>query len=120
MSHAPLPLFTDQAFEFDPSLASPDNKGPISTPSSATSATNLSKPGRKRASSPETEEQADRRRRNNVAAAKYRQKKIDRISELEDILGSVSRERDDLKLQLAKRDAEVELLRRLLAEKENA
>lgn len=75
------------------------------------------KPGRKRAHEPEDEEQADKRRRNNVAAAKYRQKKFDRISELEQSLDEISKDRDELKLQLAKRDAEVELLKRLLAEK---
>lgn len=64
--------------------------------------------------SPDSEVQADKRRRNNAAAAKYRQKKVDRIAELEKALGEVSRERDGLKLQLAQRNGEVELLRRLL------
>jgi len=62
-----------------------------STPSS----TSRFKLGRKRASSPETETHADKRRRNNVAAAKYRQKKLDRISELEQALKDVSKERDE-------------------------
>lgn len=55
----------------------------------------------------------DRRRRNNIAAAKYRQKKVDRIAELEAALAEVSQERDDLKLRLVKQDAEIEVLRRL-------
>ena len=72
----------------------------------------------KHISGSENEAQADKRRRNNAAAAKYRQKKIDRISDLEKALETVSDERDALKLQLAKKDTEVELLRQLLAEKE--
>ncbi|KAI6560314.1 hypothetical protein MCOR04_009719 [Pyricularia oryzae] len=57
---------------------------------------------------------ADKRRRNNAAAAKYRQKKVDRISELEDCVAEISKERDDLKLQLAKRDEEIRILREML------
>jgi len=60
---------------------------------------------------------SDKRRRNNAAAAKYRQKKLDRISEAEKSLADVCGERDELKLQLARRDAEIEVLRRMLDEK---
>ena len=88
--------------------SSTTTEAPIST---------ISRPGRKRAHSPEDPSQADKRRRNNAAAAKYRQKKVDRIAELEQALSEVCNERDDLKIQLAKRDAEVEILRRLVAEK---
>ncbi|KAF2226845.1 hypothetical protein BDZ85DRAFT_316307 [Elsinoe ampelina] len=56
----------------------------------------------------------DKRRRNNAAAAKYRQKKVDRIATLEDEVRQVSKERDELRLQLARRDAEIEVLRGLL------
>lgn len=81
------------------------------------SSIHTAKTGRKRAFSPENETHADRRRRNNAAAAKYRQKKVDRITDLEKALDEASSERDLLKVQLAKRDAEVDLLRRLLSEK---
>ncbi|KIW01189.1 uncharacterized protein PV09_07470 [Verruconis gallopava] len=60
------------------------------------------------------DERTEKRRRNNLAAAKYRQKKIDRIKELENQLQSALEERDELKIKLAKRDAEVEVLRRML------
>lgn len=73
--------------------------------------------GRKRSSDHEEPTQTAKRLRNNAAAAKYRQKKLDRIAELEAALAETSKERDDLKLELAKRDAEVELLKRLLSEK---
>ena len=60
---------------------------------------------------------ADKRRRNNAAAAKYRQKKLDRISELEEAVAEVSKERDELKLQLARRDEEIRILREMLMAK---
>jgi hypothetical protein len=63
------------------------------------------------------EDRAEKRRRNNAAAAKYRQKKVDRIEELEGQLQTMATERDELKIALAKRDAEVELLRSMLASK---
>ncbi|KAK0725878.1 hypothetical protein B0H67DRAFT_571788 [Lasiosphaeris hirsuta] len=68
---------------------------------------------------PEAEEDDEedvlvKRARNNVAAKKYRQKKLDRISELEEEVDEVKKERDDLKVKLARREAEVEALREML------
>jgi len=60
-------------------------------------------------------DKAEKRRRNNAAAAKYRQKKFDRISELEDQLAVISKDRDGLRLQLVRRAAEVDILRGMLA-----
>jgi hypothetical protein len=79
--------------------------------------THMVKPGQKRTSDQEDEAKITKRLRNNTAAAKYRQKKVDRIDSLEKALAAASKEKDDLKLQLAKRDAEVELLKRILDEK---
>ncbi|KAH6855467.1 hypothetical protein B0I37DRAFT_305061, partial [Chaetomium sp. MPI-CAGE-AT-0009] len=56
----------------------------------------------------------DRRHRNNLAAKRYRQKKIDRIEELEGVVKEVTRERDDLRIQLARQEAEVAALREML------
>lgn len=58
-----------------------------------------------------------KRQRNTMAARKYRQKRLDRIAELEKSLEDVTGERDDLKLQLARREAEVEALREMLGRK---
>jgi beta-glucosidase len=76
----------------------------------------------KRALSPSAEaEQTDsedvliKRQRNNIAAKKYRQKKIDRIQELEEEVDQIKKEREELMLMLAKRDAEVGMLREMLA-----
>jgi hypothetical protein len=55
-----------------------------------------------------------KRQRNTLAARKYRQKRLDRISELEKALEDMTGERDSLKLQLARREAEVEALREML------
>lgn len=55
-----------------------------------------------------------KRQRNNVAARKYRQKRIDRISELEAELKDVKDERDDLRIKLARQEAEAAALRSML------
>jgi hypothetical protein len=101
-----------------------DNSSQLSRSTSTTGSINTSAPdtlvaqsSKKRASSTEDDEVVEKRRRNNTAAAKYRQKKLDRIAELELALKEVAKERDDLKVQLAKKDGEVELLSRLLSRK---
>ncbi|KAI2615076.1 hypothetical protein GGR54DRAFT_613971 [Hypoxylon sp. NC1633] len=55
-----------------------------------------------------------KRQRNNVAARKYRQKRIDRISELESELRDIKQERDDLRIRLARQEAEAAALRSML------
>ncbi|KAI0136907.1 hypothetical protein BJ170DRAFT_603697 [Xylariales sp. AK1849] len=59
-------------------------------------------------------EMALKRQRNNVAARRYRQKKIDRISELELELKDVKEDRDDLRIRLARQEVETATLRSLL------
>jgi hypothetical protein len=56
----------------------------------------------------------DKRRRNNAAARKYRQRKIDRIKELEDQVADIGRERDELRIRLARHEAETAALREIL------
>jgi len=68
----------------------------------------------KRRSPPVDHETALKRQRNNVAARKYRQKRIDRINELELELDDVKQERDDLKIRLARQEAETAALRTML------
>ncbi|KAK0726845.1 hypothetical protein B0T26DRAFT_617127, partial [Lasiosphaeria miniovina] len=55
-----------------------------------------------------------KRQRNNVAAKKYRQKKLDRIQELEEEVDEVKRERDELRISLARKEAETAALREML------
>lgn len=65
----------------------------------------------------EDPETAIKRQRNTMAARKYRQKRLDRISDLERSLGDMTDQRDALKLQLARKEAEVDALREMLVRK---
>ena len=60
-----------------------------------------------------------RRQRNSVAARKYRQKKFDRIEELEKALAEAVEEQNRLKWRLVKQEAETEALKRLLPDWKN-
>ncbi|KAK6341590.1 hypothetical protein TWF696_008661 [Orbilia brochopaga] len=75
-------------------------------------------------STPEEESESpavlDKRFRNNIAAKKYRQKKVDRISELEAALADMTRERDELRLLLARKEAEGQVLREVMAKSKGA
>jgi len=77
-----------------------------------------SKPGPKPKYQPSTpstpDDVIDKRSRNNLAAKKYRQKKVDRITELEMMLADMTKERDELKLRLARKEAEGEILREVM------
>jgi hypothetical protein len=87
---------------------------------SVTSGSRKSVTSKRKRASEESEEgaaQAEKRRRNNIAAAKCRQKKLDRISELEEALAAIQKERDDLKLQLAKREEEIRVYRDIVLER---
>ncbi|KAK3695734.1 hypothetical protein B0T22DRAFT_115308 [Podospora appendiculata] len=55
-----------------------------------------------------------KRQRNNIAAKKYRQKKVDRIEQLEAELDEVKSERDELRIRLARQEAETGALREML------
>jgi hypothetical protein len=61
-----------------------------------------------------------RRERNNVAARKYRQKKVDRIKELEDALEEIVKDRDQLRLRLARQEAETAALKSMMTLKSPA
>ena len=98
------------------------NKSPIpgtSTFSLHPSPSSSSGSSLKRKSSPEDEDAnvTLKRQRNTLAARKYRQKRLDRISELEAALAAMTNERDDMRLQLARREAEVDALREMLDKK---
>ena len=45
------------------------------------------------------------------AARRYRQRKVDRVSELEEALASMTKERDELKLKLARSEGVADVLR---------
>ncbi|KAJ4247867.1 hypothetical protein NW762_013078 [Fusarium torreyae] len=112
-SSTPLPTATTNK---SPSASSIPGTSTFSLHPSPSSSSGSS---RKRKSSPEDEDSAVtlKRQRNTLAARKYRQKRLDRISELEEALASMTSERDDMRLQLARREAEVDALREMLGKK---
>jgi hypothetical protein len=63
----------------------------------------------------EAEDTAAKRQRNTMAARRYRQRRLDRLAELEQKLAEMTADRDDLKVKLARREAEVGALREVLA-----
>ncbi|KAK0633925.1 hypothetical protein B0T14DRAFT_508049 [Immersiella caudata] len=72
------------------------------------------RPPSTRSESPTEYDVLVKRQRNNVAAKKYRQKKIDRIEELEEEVDEVKKERDELRIRLARQEAETKALREML------
>ncbi|KAL1968418.1 hypothetical protein VTN77DRAFT_1947 [Rasamsonia byssochlamydoides] len=62
----------------------------------------------------EEERILEKRRRNTLAARRFRKRKQDHIADLEARLAAVTKERDELRLQVAKWEGEVMALRKLL------
>lgn len=58
-----------------------------------------------------------KRHRNTLAARKYRQKRIDRIAELEDAVDQLKSEREELRIKLARQEAETAALKEMLRAK---
>ncbi|KAI9832652.1 MAG: hypothetical protein M1819_004237 [Sarea resinae] len=58
-----------------------------------------------------------KRQKNTLAARKCRQKRLDRITELEQALQNMTRERDELRLELARKEVEARTLREMMEEK---
>ncbi|KAF4975305.1 hypothetical protein FZEAL_7890 [Fusarium zealandicum] len=88
-------------------------------PSPTSSSPSSSSRKRKQSSDEDDESSAAalKRQRNTLAARKYRQKRLDRISELENALEAMKGERDDMRLKLARREAEVDALREILGKR---
>jgi hypothetical protein len=64
--------------------------------------------------SPPEEDRVCKRQRNTDAARRYRQRKVDRVSELEEALAAMTKANEELKLKLAKSETEVTVLRGLV------
>lgn len=111
-------------FDIDPSI----HPSPSANTAATTSTTSITKK-RSRAESTgfdlssnnsaqeqdsEEERIVEKRRRNTMAARRFRKRKQDHVSDLESQLNTVTKERDDLKLQVAKWEGEVMALRKLL------
>lgn len=58
-----------------------------------------------------------KRERNTEAARRYRQRRQDRLEELEEALAAMTKDRDELRLKLARSEAETDVLKGLMAKK---
>lgn len=58
-----------------------------------------------------------KRERNTEAARRYRQRRQDRLEELEEALAAMTKDRDELRIKLARSEAETDVLRGLMARK---
>lgn len=120
-SNSPSYAPNSSAFStFAVNLTTPANGAQSSSsPSDDGSFSSTSGNKRKASSPPEDEVVAKdlKRQRNTLAARKYRQKRLDRIAELEQALADMTGDRDDLRLKLARREAEVDALREMLGSK---
>jgi hypothetical protein len=100
-------------------VSNTDDNSPAQSDMSSTVAKSSSSPiaSRRSARSHGEDPLIRKRQLNNAAARRYRQKRLDRISELEDVVRTMTQEREELKLQLAKKETEVDLLRDMLKDK---
>ncbi|KAM0720539.1 hypothetical protein Q7P37_004675 [Cladosporium fusiforme] len=62
-------------------------------------------------------ERKRKRERNTEAARRYRQRRQDRLEELEEALAAMTKDRDDLRIKLARSEAEADVLRGLVGKK---
>ncbi|KAK4508606.1 hypothetical protein PRZ48_002345 [Zasmidium cellare] len=104
------PTFSDQSMF--PSL---DNIPQAASASSRSLATPRS--GSSVGDSPERSHKVHKRQRNTEAARRYRQRKVDKVTELEEALQSMTQERDELRLKLARAEAEAEVLRGMVGKR---
>ncbi|KAL4795134.1 hypothetical protein BDV19DRAFT_363673 [Aspergillus venezuelensis] len=93
---------------------------PTTTTSTSMPATTLPTPSASasRESSPkENPSRITKRQLNTMAARRYRQRRLDRMTQLEEELEAVKRERDELKMRVSKLEGETEALRTMVKEK---
>lgn len=114
----PPPQSSPSALAPPTTPAEPQTHSRASSPSSDSPGTSRAGAGR-RVNSSKRQDAEDpdvvvKRQRNTIAARKYRQKRLDRIQELEDALKTVTGERDELRLRLARQEAETAALREMM------
>lgn len=91
--------------------ASPSHSTSSSSEGASTSGTKRTAAA---ASGEEEGEVSAKRQRNTQAARRYRQRRVDRLADLEKQLAEMTSERDDLRVKLARREAEVGALREVM------
>ncbi|VUC35877.1 unnamed protein product [Clonostachys rosea] len=94
-----------------------DSSTGISPIESCTGSDKASSQKRPRADEPhvDSDKSSIKRQRNTIASRKYRQKRLDRLADLEKRLDLMTSERDSLRIKLARREAEVDALRNILS-----
>ena len=94
------------------------SSNPLPTPRSTGTDTKRHSPSSSNGDNPASPEHKIRKRqRNTEAARRYRQRKVDRVTELEEALQAMTRERDELRLKLARSEAEADVLRGMVGRK---
>jgi len=109
------PSFTPEHSSNRNSSASPDNHSLLSGPSLDQGSPNCRPTSLKPTKSPKDDHsKVQKRTLNTLAARRYRQKRLDQMSELEAALKESNAERDVLKVRVARLEGEVDVLRGLL------
>ena len=67
----------------------------------------------------ETPNRVKKRELNTIAARRYRQRRVDRMNQLEEELEAIKRERDELKMRVSKLEGETEALRSMVKGQNN-
>lgn len=106
--------FTPASTASTPSTTTTSTIPTASTQGNPSSKSAKSSGAKRAAPSDQDDDTTLKRQRNTLAARKYRQKRLDRIKELEDALDEVTRERDDMRIRLARQEAETEALKTLM------
>ncbi|BCS20850.1 bZIP transcription factor JlbA/IDI-4 [Aspergillus puulaauensis] len=84
---------------------------------SATSTLPTPSPASRESSPKENPSRISKRQLNTMAARRYRQRRLDRMTQLEEELEAIKRERDELKMRVSKLEGETEALRSMAKEK---
>ncbi|KAF7881367.1 uncharacterized protein EAF01_011878 [Botrytis porri] len=118
-SHSFLDNQTHRAISTEQSSPTSSNPKSTSSPthSSPPSPPSPSPKTQTPTSSSSTISRVEKRKLNTLAARRYRQKRVDQMSSLEAALKEVERERDALKVRVAKLEGETDILKSLLSKK---
>ncbi|KAH7311036.1 BZIP family transcription factor [Rhexocercosporidium sp. MPI-PUGE-AT-0058] len=110
----PSDIFGDHHPQQAPSNTSPISSNSTPKSSKSTTKTRHSPVTSTPRSTHDPPSKIQKRTLNTLAARRYRQKRVDQVSSLETSLKETQDERDELKLKVARLEAEVEVLRGLL------
>lgn len=96
------------------STASTSSSSPAMRSTQASTVSAMPSPSSSKSPEPTPDSRKRKRERNTEAARRYRQRRQDRLEELEELLAAMTKDRDDYKIKLARSEAEADVLRRLV------